>query len=72
MIGGHISIADGCAIGPATVIFSSITEPGHYTGFFPAMKNRDWERAAAIIRNLDDLRDRLRRLESQQRQGKHS
>jgi UDP-3-O-[3-hydroxymyristoyl] glucosamine N-acyltransferase len=72
MIGGHISIADGCAIGPATVIFSSITEPGHYTGFFPAMKNRDWERAAAIIRNLDDLRDRLRQLESLQRQGKQS
>ena len=70
MIAGHISIADGCAIGPATVVFSSITEPGHYTGFFPMMKNRDWERAAAIIRNLDDLRDRLRQLESQQRQGK--
>ncbi|MGZ9030679.1 MAG: UDP-3-O-(3-hydroxymyristoyl)glucosamine N-acyltransferase [Burkholderiaceae bacterium] len=72
MIGGHISIADGCAIGPATAIFSSITEPGHYTGFFPAMKNRDWGRAAAIIRNLDDLRDRLRQLESQQRQGNQS
>jgi hypothetical protein len=28
------------------------------------MKNRDWERAAAIIRQLDELRSRLRRLES--------
>ncbi len=70
MIAGHISIADGCAIGPGTLVASSITERGHYTGFFPLMKNRDWERAAAIIRQLDDLRDRLRKLESQQRQGK--
>ena len=60
MIAGHITIADGCAIGPGTLVASSLTEPGHYTGFFPLMKNRDWERAAAIIRNLDDLRDRLR------------
>jgi len=49
-----------------------LTERGHYTGFFPLMKNRDWERAAAIIRNLDDLRDRLRQLESLQRQGRQS
>jgi UDP-3-O-[3-hydroxymyristoyl] glucosamine N-acyltransferase len=72
MIAGHISIADGCAIGPGTLVASSLTEPGHYTGFFPLMKNRDWERAAAIIRNLDDLRDRLRQLESWQRQGRQS
>ena len=72
MIAGHITIADGCAIGPGTLVASSLTEPGHYTGFFPLMKNRDWERAAAIIRNLDDLRDRLRQLESRQRQGKQS
>jgi UDP-3-O-[3-hydroxymyristoyl] glucosamine N-acyltransferase len=72
MIAGHITIADGCAIGPGTLVASSITEPGHYTGFFPLMKNRDWERAAAIIRHLDDLRDRLRQLESQLRQGRQS
>ena len=72
MIAGHITIADGCAIGPGTLVASSLTEPGHYTGFFPLMKNRDWERAAAIIRHLDDLRDRLRQLESQLRQGKQT
>jgi UDP-3-O-[3-hydroxymyristoyl] glucosamine N-acyltransferase len=72
MIAGHITIADGCAIGPGTLVASSLEEPGHYTGFFPLMKNRDWERAAAIIRNLDNLRDRVRQLESHQRQGKKS
>jgi UDP-3-O-[3-hydroxymyristoyl] glucosamine N-acyltransferase len=63
MIAGHLSIADGSAIGPGTLVASSIDEAGHYTGFFPMMKNRDWERAAAIIRQLDELRSRLRRLE---------
>ena len=72
MIAGHISIADGSMIGPATVVFSSVDEPGHYTSFFPMMRHRDWERAAAIIRHLDDLRDRLRQLEAQQRKGKQS
>jgi UDP-3-O-[3-hydroxymyristoyl] glucosamine N-acyltransferase len=63
-IAGHLSIADGCVIGPATVVSGSITTPGHYTGFFPIMKNREWERAAAIIRQLDDLRRRIRELEA--------
>ncbi len=63
MIAGHLTIADGCAIGPGTLVSSSITEPGHYTGFFPMMKNRDWERSAAIIRHLDELRRRVRELE---------
>ena len=52
MIAGHITIADGSSIGPATAVPSSLTEAGHYTGFFPLMKHRDWERAAAVVRNL--------------------
>ena len=65
MIAGHLTIADGSAIGPATAIPGSITESGHYTGFFPPMKHRDWERAAAVVRNLPELRSRLRQLESE-------
>ena len=63
-IAGHLSIADGCIIGPATVVSSSIATAGHYTGFFPIMKQREWEKAAAIIRQLDDLRRRVRELEA--------
>ncbi|HXV31012.1 MAG TPA: UDP-3-O-(3-hydroxymyristoyl)glucosamine N-acyltransferase [Sinorhizobium sp.] len=69
MIAGHLSIADGSAIGPGTLVASSITEAGHYTGFFPLMRNRDWQRAAAIIRQLEDMRDRLRKLESERDGG---
>jgi UDP-3-O-[3-hydroxymyristoyl] glucosamine N-acyltransferase len=68
-IAGHLSIADGCVIGPATVVSGSITTPGHYTGFFPIMKNREWEKAAAIVRQLDDLRRRIRELEAARRGG---
>jgi UDP-3-O-[3-hydroxymyristoyl] glucosamine N-acyltransferase len=69
-IAGHLSIADGCVIGPATVVSGSIDVPGHYTGFFPIMKNRDWEKSAAIVRQLDDLRKRVRELEAQRRGDK--
>jgi UDP-3-O-[3-hydroxymyristoyl] glucosamine N-acyltransferase len=68
-IAGHLSIADGCVIGPATVVSGSITTPGHYTGFFPIMKNREWEKAAAIVRQLEDLRRRIRELEAAGRGG---
>jgi UDP-3-O-[3-hydroxymyristoyl] glucosamine N-acyltransferase len=63
-IAGHLAIADGTIIGPATVVSGSIEKAGHYTGFFPIMKQREWEKAAAIIRQLDDLRRRIRQLEA--------
>jgi UDP-3-O-[3-hydroxymyristoyl] glucosamine N-acyltransferase len=68
MILGHLTIADGCVISSGTLVSRSISEPGFYTGFFPLMKNRDWERNAAVLRQLDDLRDRVRQLEAQSRQ----
>ena len=63
MIGGHLTIADGTDIGPATVVYGSITETANYTAFFPLMKRRDWERTAAVLRNLPGLRSRVRELE---------
>lgn len=67
MIGGHLVIADGSDIGPATPVPSSVNQAGHYTAFFPLMKHRDWERAAAVIRNLPELRSRVRQLESERK-----
>jgi UDP-3-O-[3-hydroxymyristoyl] glucosamine N-acyltransferase len=67
MIGGHLQIADGSSIGPATAVISSLTEPGHYTGFFPLMTQREWERAAAVVRKLPELRSRVRQLESERK-----
>ncbi len=70
MIAGHIVIADGSDIGPATAVHSSVNEAGHYTAFFPLMKHREWERAAAVIRNLPELRSRVRQLESERKAPK--
>jgi hypothetical protein len=44
----------------------SLAQPDFYTGVFPIMRNRDWERNAALVRHLVELRDRIRRLEAAQ------
>lgn len=64
MIAGHLSIADGTLIGPGSLVSRTISEPGYYTGFFPLMSNRDWERNAAALRSLYEMRRRLRALEA--------
>ena len=69
MIHGHITLADGVIVSGGTLISRSIGEPGFYSGVFPHMSNRDWERNAAVVRHLDDLRTRLRRLERQVADG---
>jgi UDP-3-O-[3-hydroxymyristoyl] glucosamine N-acyltransferase len=63
MITGHITIPDHTHIGASTMISRSITEPGHYTGFYPMAKHEDWEKSAAIVRNLPGMREKVRALE---------
>ncbi len=65
MIHGHLSIADGTVIGAGTLVSRSIAQADFYTGVFPIMRNRDWERNAVLVRHLVELRDRIRRLERQ-------
>jgi UDP-3-O-[3-hydroxymyristoyl] glucosamine N-acyltransferase len=63
MINGHIEIADNVHITAGTLVAASITEPGRYTGYYPITRNAEWERNAAILRNLSAYRDRIRALE---------
>ena len=63
MIHGHLSIADHTVVGAATLVSRSLTTPDFYTGAFPIMKNRDWEKNAALVRHLVELKDRVRDLE---------
>jgi UDP-3-O-[3-hydroxymyristoyl] glucosamine N-acyltransferase len=63
MIHGHLRIADGAVIGAGTLVSRSLPEADFYTGVFPIMRNRDWERNAALVRHLVELRERVRRLE---------
>ena len=60
---GHLELADDVHISAATVVTHSIKKPGHYTGFYPIGDNADWQKSAAALRRLPDMRRRLRRLE---------
>jgi UDP-3-O-[3-hydroxymyristoyl] glucosamine N-acyltransferase len=67
MIHGHITLCDHVVVSGGTLISRSINEPGFYSGVFPFMINREWERNAAVVRHLRELRERIRALESQLR-----
>jgi UDP-3-O-[3-hydroxymyristoyl] glucosamine N-acyltransferase len=63
MVLGHLEIVDHVHVSAATVISRSIMKPGHYSGFFPFDDNAAWEKNAATLRQLHQLRERLRALE---------
>lgn len=63
MVLGHLTIADHVHISAGTMVSRSILEPGQYTGFYPLAKNADWEKSAAIVRNLGTMREKIRELE---------
>ncbi len=63
MVLGQLTIVDNVHISAASMVSRSILEPGHYTGFYPLAKNADWEKSAAIVRNLGTMREKIRELE---------
>lgn len=68
MVLGHLTIADNVHVSSGSLVSRSIAEPGQYTGFYPLARNADWEKTAAVVRQLDGMRDRVRELEKQVRQ----
>jgi UDP-3-O-[3-hydroxymyristoyl] glucosamine N-acyltransferase len=60
---GHLSLADHVHISAASVVMRSIIKPGNYTGIFPLDDNESWEKNAATLKQLHNLRDRMKRLE---------
>ena len=63
MVLGHLTIADHVHVSSASMVSRSIHEAGQYTGFYPLAKNADWEKSAAIVRNLSTMREKIRELE---------
>jgi len=63
MVLGHLTIADHVHISSGSQVTRSILEAGQYTGFYPLAKNADWEKSAAIVRNLMAMREKIRALE---------
>lgn len=60
---GHLELCDHVHVTAATVVTRSILKPGQYSGLFPFDDNASWEKNAATLRQLHQLRDRLRALE---------
>jgi UDP-3-O-[3-hydroxymyristoyl] glucosamine N-acyltransferase len=63
MVLGHLTIVDNVHISSGSMVSRSILEPGQYTGFYPLAKNAEWEKSAAIVRNLSAMREKIRGLE---------
>jgi UDP-3-O-[3-hydroxymyristoyl] glucosamine N-acyltransferase len=63
MFSGHITLADGVHVSGGTAITSSISKPGQYTGVYPYAEHAQWQRNAAVLSQLAQLRRRLRALE---------
>jgi UDP-3-O-[3-hydroxymyristoyl] glucosamine N-acyltransferase len=55
MIHGHIEICDGVVVAAGTMIRRSITQPGLYDGFFPALPHKEWVKNLARFNRLDEL-----------------
>ena len=63
MLSGHLEIADDVHISGGTAITADIDKPGRYTGVLPFAPHAHWQRNAAVIGQLAQLRKRLRQLE---------
>ena len=64
MFHGHIEICDRTVVAAGTMVRRSITTPGIYDGFFPALPHRDWMKNLAHFNRLHEHADTIRRLEA--------
>ena len=60
---GHLRLADHVHVSAASTVTRSLLKPGQYTGLFPIDDNAAWEKNAATLRQLHDLRARLKQTE---------
>ncbi|MGF6467068.1 UDP-3-O-[3-hydroxymyristoyl] glucosamine N-acyltransferase [Paraburkholderia youngii] len=63
-IAGHVTLADNVIVTAKSGVSKSLLKPGMYTSAFPAVNHADWNKSAALLRNIDKLRDRIKALES--------
>ncbi|WP_153100146.1 UDP-3-O-(3-hydroxymyristoyl)glucosamine N-acyltransferase [Paraburkholderia hayleyella] len=63
-IAGHVTLADHVIVTAKSGVSKSLPKPGVYTSAFPAINNADWNKNAALMRNLDKLRERIKALEA--------
>nr|WP_244595942.1 UDP-3-O-(3-hydroxymyristoyl)glucosamine N-acyltransferase [Pseudidiomarina aestuarii] len=64
-INGHISICDDVQISGFSMVIKAIDEPGVYASGIPAAPHREWRRNGARYRQLDELFQRVKKIEKQ-------
>ena len=63
MLSGHLVLADDVHVSGGTAVTASVSAPGRYTGVYPFAEHAQWQRNAAVLSQLSQLRKRLRALE---------
>lgn len=63
-INGHMSVCDGVIITGMSMVTKSINEPGIYSSGMPHTTNKEWRKSIAHLRNLSDMKSRLKALEA--------
>jgi UDP-3-O-[3-hydroxymyristoyl] glucosamine N-acyltransferase len=63
-IAGHVTLADYVIVTAKSGVSKSLLKPGMYTSAFPAVDHASWNKSAALLRNIDKLRDRIKALEA--------
>ncbi|CAN7324041.1 UDP-3-O-(3-hydroxymyristoyl)glucosamine N-acyltransferase [Trinickia sp. LjRoot230] len=63
-IAGHVTLGDYVIVTAKSGVSKSLLKPGMYTSAFPAVEHGEWNRSAALMRNLDKLRERIKALEA--------
>lgn len=63
-IAGHVTLGDRVVVTAKSGVSKSLPGPGVYTSAFPAIPNADWNKNAAVMRNLDKMRQRIKQLEA--------
>ncbi len=63
-IAGHVTLGDHVIVTAKSGVSKSLPKAGIYTSAFPAVAHSDWNKSAALMRNLDKLRDRIKVLET--------
>lgn len=62
-VNGHTDIVDNVTITGYSMVTKDIREPGVYSSGMPATTNKQWRKNMAVLKNLDDLRARVKALE---------
>jgi UDP-3-O-[3-hydroxymyristoyl] glucosamine N-acyltransferase len=62
-VAGHVTICDDVIINGQGMVTKNITQPGVYGSGFPSEPVREWNRKVARFRRLENLVERVSKLE---------